>query len=403
MDDAYYDDLLADLLAAPAVAARSADLAPALRHLVRELKQRDTCERVGHQALLAWLQWSAQRRRAARRALVDTAEASKPKLAADWEWSVAVTANGRLHALGHQPPLPLPEGLNFRAVAAGCGHGIALTHAGAVRIWGAWSDPGPLEDASATQDDDGPFVAVTACYNFAAALREDGGVAVYGPNDRVRVPPGLPPLSCIGAGMNFLVGLTAEGNIVLWGDAEIRRKLWPRGEQGARFDTIHCDHLDPWRAPVAIEAGFEHFVVTLAPVAGYQACAPSVLTFGVTGVPRTLRQVGRLLGDEAEVKQVSCGVGYVLALCEDRASGERQLDCWRAPGYPVDRPTYFEYHSANRLHAKSTHTGAAAVCCGDYHCLWVSATQRRTVHVLSHGLSQHGVGCTLSAPVAAPE
>ena len=297
---------------------------------------------------------------------------------------------------------------SFVSVAAGVAHGAALTRDGAVMCWGTWSadsdsdsdsesDSG--EDADFCSQSDGvEYVAVCACNNYTAALAADGEVRVLGPRKLdVRRPEGLPPLARIDAGGHFIVGLTAEGDVVLWStDKSIRRKLWPRSGELSPFDVLTSASLDPWRTAVEVRAGFEHFAVLMRPLPGYEAYGMDVLTFGTTGVPRSIAGTYDVTM-HSEPVQMRCGLGYVF--CVVRAPAWRVwFDMWEAPGSGAgnkgNMPTLVQCLEI------PTHIPIdGEVCAGDHHLVCVNGSECFVVADEASDLPTL-TRCTLRAPLA---
>ena len=140
--------------------------------------------------------------------------------------------------------VPLPEIYSVKGLAAGEQH-IAYLHSDStVSIWpeGAWLQPGPEINHDVVQ--------VTAGLNFTIGLRADGTVFGYGQSaDGQGDPPvGLDSVVAVSAGWRHTLALLEDSTVVAWG-------------YNFNGQTDVPENLGP---VVAVSAGYAHSLVLLA-------------------------------------------------------------------------------------------------------------------------------------------
>jgi len=133
--------------------------------------------------------------------------------------SMALTNNGNVAVWGGNRwgQRDVPVGLNnVVSIAAGLLHSMALQNNGTVVVWG---------DNSEDQRDNKPdglnnVVSIAAGSFHSMALKNDGTVIVWGSNseDQRVVPAGLNNVVSIAAGHLHSMALKNDGTVVIWGD-----------------------------------------------------------------------------------------------------------------------------------------------------------------------------------------
>ena len=111
-------------------------------------------------------------------------------------------------------PAKLVEG-DFVSVAAGDAHSLALRRDGGIACWGN-NDHGQAPPGGV----DGDFVAIAGGWKHSLALRRDGSVACWGSNEYGQAPPaGVDgDFVAIAAGSEHSLALRTDGNVACWGD-----------------------------------------------------------------------------------------------------------------------------------------------------------------------------------------
>jgi hypothetical protein len=133
--------------------------------------------------------------------------------------SRAVAQSGVVSWGGVGSPPPLPPGLTYTEISAGCFHNVARRSDGSIVAWGsnaAGQCNVPALPANLT------YVAISAGHSFTLALRSDGSVVAFGANqfgqcDVLPLPPGLTYVE-IAAGLVHSVARRSDGSVVAWGD-----------------------------------------------------------------------------------------------------------------------------------------------------------------------------------------
>ncbi|MAE66785.1 MAG: hypothetical protein CMJ18_21155 [Phycisphaeraceae bacterium] len=115
---------------------------------------------------------------------------------------------------------PVPSGNDFKAIAAGGYHSLALRQDGSLFAWG-WNDYGQC-DVPAGHG----FVAIAAGHFHSLALRSDGSIVAWG--RRADAPAGR-DFVAITAGAHHSLALKADGAIVGWGASRLGRTDVPKG------------------------------------------------------------------------------------------------------------------------------------------------------------------------------
>ena len=122
---------------------------------------------------------------------------------------------GRLIAWGENGNglLDVPEGDDYVAVSASWKHALALRSDGSIVGWGQnnWgqSDPPPGND----------FIDVSAGQVHSLALRSDGSLVAWGHNgDGQSTVPDGHNFTAIAAGYDHSLALKSDGSIIAWGD-----------------------------------------------------------------------------------------------------------------------------------------------------------------------------------------
>ncbi len=211
-------------------------------------------------------------------------------VAAGRDFSLALTADGAIHAwgrndhgqlgdgtTGHRPAPVVVEGIEAKvcAIAAGDSHALALTDDGAVVSWG-WNFHGQL--GTGTRDERfrpgfvvglaAPAVAIAAAHHHSLALLEDGRVTAWGGSwgDPLQLGDGarttrLAPVRV--AGLSNVVAIAAgEHNFAL--DVGGGAWAWGRNWKGALGDGTTTDRATPVRVtalpepPAALVPGSSH-------------------------------------------------------------------------------------------------------------------------------------------------
>lgn len=152
---------------------------------------------------------------------------------------------GRLIAWGANGNqlLEVPEGDDFVAVSASWKHAVALRSDGSIACWGQnnWGQSDPPEGND--------FVDVSAGQLHNVAIRSDGSLFAWGYNvDGQCDVPGGNDFTAIAAGHNHSLALRADGSVVAWGTNE-------EGETNVAFV----------RDGIAIAAGDKYSVVIRSP------------------------------------------------------------------------------------------------------------------------------------------
>ncbi len=123
--------------------------------------------------------------------------------------NLAVWGNDEYSQVGNTPTSG-----DFKAVAAGSHHNLALETDGAIVAWGAdgWGQVSSTPSGN-------EFVAVTAGHSHNLALRVDGSIAAWGTDARGQVSnaPGTDQFAALAAGVGHSVALSSDGSLVSWG------------------------------------------------------------------------------------------------------------------------------------------------------------------------------------------
>lgn len=139
---------------------------------------------------------------------------------AGWGLNTGIEALGSADIFYGQATVP--EGKNFKAIAAGVFHSLALRTDGSLVGWGANEVTGHGEfTGQATVPDGHDFVAIAAGDFHSVALKADGSLVAWGDNSensgRTNVPPGN-DFVAIAAGDWHTMALRRDGSIVSWGE-----------------------------------------------------------------------------------------------------------------------------------------------------------------------------------------
>ena len=136
----------------------------------------------------------------------------------------------------------MEPGTRYTAVAAGLGHGLALTRDGTVVSWG--------------QAHDGETI-----------VRSNGTVVAWGRNDygQATVPAGLTNVTAISAGLYHGVALRSDGTVVAWGNNSRGQTNVPAGLSGV----------------VAVSAGWWHTLALKRPSARNRLEVPQFTNNGI--------------------------------------------------------------------------------------------------------------------------
>ncbi len=174
-----------------------------------------------------------------------------------------------------------PAGNDYRAVASGFYHSLALRGDGTLTGWGENGD-GQINCPAGSN-----YVAVSAGSHFSIALRADGVIVGWGRNDagQINVPAGN-DYAQIAAGFQHSLALRTNGTIVGWG----------RFYEG----QINCPADSDF---VAVAAGHVH---SLALRDDGTLLAWGATNYGQTNCPPGSNYVG-----------IAAGVDHSLALCDD--------------------------------------------------------------------------------------
>lgn len=183
------------------------------------------------------------------------ANATPVSVAAGYQHSLALAANGQVYAwgsgssgqlgngsTGSQTPLPvnLPAGVGATAVAAGFGHSLAIGSDGRLYAWGQ-NTAGQLGDGSTTQRTSPVMVnlpagvaptAVAAGWGHSLAIGSNGQLYAWGEGSSgqlgvgsavpqstpvaVNLPAGVSALR-VAAGHNFSMAIGSDGQLYSWG------------------------------------------------------------------------------------------------------------------------------------------------------------------------------------------
>ena len=115
---------------------------------------------------------------------------------------------------------PVPSGNDFKAIAAGGYHSLALRQDGSLVAWG-WNDYGQCDVPAGNR-----FVAIAAGHFHSLALRTDGSIVAWG--RRAEAPAGN-DFAAIVAGPQHNLALRADGTMVGWGESRFGRTDVPKG------------------------------------------------------------------------------------------------------------------------------------------------------------------------------
>lgn len=157
--------------------------------------------------------------------------------------NLALTVEGSIIAWGNNDygvcDIPLLNS-DFVALAAGKFHSIALTKGGRIVVWG-WNEYGQCAVPASPEEQ---FVAVAAGTDHSLALRSDGLVRAWGQrsNGRCSIPEPNQSFVAIAGGESHSLALRDDGSVVAWG----------RNQRG------QCDVPVPNSGFVAIAAGANH-------------------------------------------------------------------------------------------------------------------------------------------------
>ena len=128
-------------------------------------------------------------------------------------WSPPFTAGYVEHWGADWNMIPLPDRIGIRGVAAGEQHLAYLHSDSTVSIWpeGAWLQPGPEINHDVVQ--------VAAGLNFTIGLRADGTLFGYGQSadGQADPPAGLDSVVAVSAGWRHTLALLEDSTVVAWG------------------------------------------------------------------------------------------------------------------------------------------------------------------------------------------
>ena len=144
--------------------------------------------------------------------------------------SMAVTADGHVHAWGLSQPSSVPKAVQGRVVAVdgGAEHSLALLDDGTVAAWGA-----NHSGQSAVPMDLPGSMAVAAGAYFSLALTNEGTVRAWGSNSYLQchVPWNAMDVTRIDAGDEHAVALRADGSVIAWGRNDVGQANVPWMQQ----------------------------------------------------------------------------------------------------------------------------------------------------------------------------
>ncbi len=180
-------------------------------------------------------------------------------------------------------PYVIPSITDAIALAAGGAHSCAVRASGAVLCWGR-NDNGQSGNIASSPNVSTPTevrditdaIAITAGLNHTCALRQDGGIACWGKNDRGQLgrsssdtgTPGDVPLPAaaraVAAGDEHTCALLASGEVVCWGRND-RGQLGAGGPDGPMVRSV-----SDLTGAVALAAGGKHTCAVLG--SGEIAC-----------------------------------------------------------------------------------------------------------------------------------
>jgi alpha-tubulin suppressor-like RCC1 family protein len=202
-------------------------------------------------------------------------------LAVGVDFSLAITVDGGLWAWGgndygqlgdgttasrlHAEPVTLLRGMHVVAAAAARYHGLVVTAAGQVFAWGR-NHFGQLGDGTKTDRHapvriaiPGHVTGVAAGTDHTVAVTADGTAYAWGINNagqlgdgtttsrlvptKVRLPGGT-RLAAVDAGNDHTLALTANGRVVVWGNAIVT----------SAASSPHLRPTDPSLTPVVLDA-----------------------------------------------------------------------------------------------------------------------------------------------------
>ncbi|MCF7957841.1 MAG: hypothetical protein K9M57_05260 [Phycisphaerae bacterium] len=221
----------------------------------------------------------------------------------------------------------VPEFSDFKAVAAGANHSLAVRADGSLVAWG---------DNSNGETDvpkGGGYVAVAVGWNHSLALHSDGSVRSWGLT-------GSPPdpnsnFVAIAAGIDFSLGLKADGSLVGWGGGNVHgQRTIPALAVGEKYKAIAAGGYhglaivtdsDPQTADRLAAWGWDFFDLDTVPpgweTGDFRAIGAGTYhnvsleadgTINVWGNVNAMSSVPSI--EPGGFKSVACGEGYSVAL-----------------------------------------------------------------------------------------
>jgi len=118
----------------------------------------------------------------------------------------------------------------FKTIAAGGGHSMALQNDGTVSVWGSNDDD--HHDRRDVPSGLNNVVAIASGYSHSMALKNDGTVRVWGSNfygQRDGKPAGLNNVVSIAAGSGHSMALKNDGTVVVWSSNNEGQRDIPAG------------------------------------------------------------------------------------------------------------------------------------------------------------------------------
>ena len=201
-------------------------------------------------------------------------------------WSPPFTAGYVEHWGANWSMIPLPDRIGIRGVAAGEQHLAYLHSDSTVSIWpeGAWLQPGPEINHDVVQ--------VAAGLNFTIGLRADGTLFGYGQSadGQADPPAGLDSVVAVSAGWRHTLALLEDSTVVAW---------------GYNFNG-QTDVPDTLKDVVAVSAGYVHSLVLLSD--------GTIMEWGASGWGEEQDSIGNSL---TNIIAISAGRDHNLALKSD--------------------------------------------------------------------------------------
>ncbi len=211
-------------------------------------------------------------------------------VAAGYQGSLALRADGTLVGSGGALPLPSAVQSGVAAISAGHHHYLALTTSGQVVAWG----PASFGETTVPPAAASGVIAIDAGFSsHSLALTSAGQVLAWGNNQSSQssVPPAAQSgVIAIDAGATFSMALTAQGSVLVWGSAQFGVTTVPSAAQAGI---------------VAIAAGPDH---ALALTSSGQVLAWGRSSNGVLNVP---------VAAQSGVVAISAGFNQSMALRAD--------------------------------------------------------------------------------------